>query len=404
MNDRIVVSGMGVFTALGLGVEENFKALSHCQTSFSDLSFLTTKYGNQYPFAEIKMSTEQLIDKAALPIQKAYTRTSAIGILALKEAFAQAGLTKSVKNKRIGLVNATTVGSMCEVEKYYYDFLAQDNSDNSFSDTIDCADCTHRIADYFHIKDNLTTISTACSSSANAIMLGARLLQSNMLDLAICGGTDALTRFTINGFSALKNIDRELCKPFSAHRNGLNLGEGAAYLILEKESACEQRGHTPLAILSGYANYNESFHPTAPNPEGEGAYHAMALALKKAQLIPSQINYINAHGTATLTNDESESNAMKKLFPEVPPFSSTKCYTGHTLAASGAVEAVFSILSLKHGCVYANLNFKAPIEPMGLIPQTAFVYNENMQNVMSNSFAFGGNNASLIFSKYVKND
>lgn len=400
MNDRIVVSGIGIFTALGLGVEENFKALSLCQTSFSELSFLNTKYANQYPFAEIKMSTSQLIDKAALPLQKSFTRTSAIGILALNEAFEQAGLSTLEKNKRIGLVNATTVGSMCEVEKYYYDFIAQKNSDNSFNDTIDCADCTHKIADYFHIKDYLTTISTACSSSANAIMLGARLLQNNMLDIAICGGTDALTRFTINGFSALKNIDKELCKPFSAHRNGLNLGEGAAYLILEKETSCLLRGRTPLAILSGYANYNESFHPTAPNPEGEGAFHAMELALKKAQLTPSQIHYINAHGTATLTNDESESNAMKKLFSEVPPFSSTKCYTGHTLAASGAVEAVYSILSLKHGCLYANLNFKTPIEPMRLVPQTVFAYKENIQNVMSNSFAFGGNNASLIFSKY----
>lgn len=404
MNDRVVVSGLGIFTALGSGVEENIKALSLCQTSFSELSFLNTKYGNQYPFAEIKMSTSQLIEKGALPLQKAFTRTSAIGILALKEAYKQAGLSSLGKSNRIGLVNATTVGSMCEVEKYYYDFIEQNNSDNSFSDTIDCADCTHKIADYFHIKDYLTTISTACSSSANAIMLGARLLQSNMLDFAICGGTDALTRFTINGFSALKNIDKELCKPFSAHRNGLNLGEGAAYLILEKESTCIQRGNTPLAILSGYANYNESFHPTAPNPEGEGAFHAMQMALKKAQLKPSQIDYINAHGTATLTNDESESNAMKKLFPIVPTFSSTKCYTGHTLAASGAVEAVYSILSLKYGCVYANLNFKAPIEPMGLIPQTNFAYKENIQNVMSNSFAFGGNNASLIFSKYAKND
>ncbi|MCC7031088.1 MAG: beta-ketoacyl-[acyl-carrier-protein] synthase family protein, partial [Chitinophagaceae bacterium] len=251
----------------------------------------------------------------------------------------------------------------------------------------------------FQVKDIVTTISTACSSSANAIMLGSRLVQQGHLDVAICGGTDALTRFTINGFNALKNIDKEVCKPFDAGRNGLNLGEGAAYLIIERAADCADRNHTPVAAIKGYCNFHESFHATAPNPEGEGAYQVMKRALLKAGLGANEIQYINAHGTATLTNDESESNAMKRLFQQVPAFSSTKCYTGHTLAAAGAVEAIYSLLALQHQCVYANLNFENPMLGSELMPQTIFEQ-KPLENVMSNSFAFGGNNASLIFSKY----
>jgi 3-oxoacyl-[acyl-carrier-protein] synthase-1 len=321
-----------------------------------------------------------------------------MGILAAQEAFQQARISAS-HPLRIGLINATTVGGMCEVEKYYFDILETPHLFAEYSDTIDCADCTHRIANHFQIKHFVTTISTACSSSANAIILGTRLVKQGIVDLAVCGGTDALTRFTINGFNALKNIDKNHCRPFDADRNGLNLGEGAAYVILERESTCLQRKAVPLARISGYGNYNEAFHPTAPNPEGQGAFEVMQRALLKANLSIQDIDYINAHGTATLTNDESESNAMKKLFGTLPRFSSTKGYTGHTLAAAGAVEAVFSINAIHNQCVYANLNFTTPMPDTMLIPQLSFEEHLQVQHVMSNSFAFGGNNASLIFSK-----
>ncbi|KXK41966.1 MAG: beta-ketoacyl synthase [Bacteroidetes bacterium OLB11] len=308
----------------------------------------------------------------------------------------------NIKNRsqyKVGLINATTVGSMCEVEKYYFEIFEHIDHFNDYAKTIDCADCTQQIADYFQLKDFITTISTACSSSANAIILGSRLLQRGIIDIAICGGTDALTKFTIDGFNALKNIDKKYCAPFDADRNGLNLGEGAAYVVLEKESHCLNRNHTPIARLAGYSNFNESFHPTAPNPKGEGAFQVMKKAIEKAKINKSEIDYINAHGTATLTNDESESNAMKRLFGDVPDFSSTKCYTGHTLGAAASIEAVFSILALQNQSVYANLNFKTPIEDSLLIPQLKFEH-KKLNYVMSNSFAFGGNNASLIFSIY----
>lgn len=394
--EPIVVSGAGIYTALGLGLSANFDALSKQQHGFSSLDFLPTIHASEFPFGEIKMSTADLAASVSHQWENGYTRTSLLGIKAIEEAYQQAGLHK-YPTLRVGLFNASTVGSMCEVEKYYFDLVNNSQANFILKNTIDCADCTHRIADFFGIHHYVTTISTACSSSANAIILGARMLAANKIDIAICGGTDALTRFTINGFNALKNIDKQFCKPFDADRNGLNLGEGAAYIILEKESQATKRQIKPMAKLSGYCNFNEAFHPTAPNPEGQGAYEVMKRALLKANLQTSQIDYINAHGTATLTNDESESNAMKRLFEKVPCFSSTKCYTGHTLAAAGAVEAIFSLLAIQHQCVYANLHFENVMPETGLIPQLEFSHTK-VQHVMSNSYAFGGNNASLIFS------
>jgi 3-oxoacyl-[acyl-carrier-protein] synthase-1 len=400
MKGRLIVSGRGIYTALGKGVEANNYALQSMQHGLSKLDYLKTIHANAFPFGEIKKSAEELILEAKLQDNKGFTRTSLLGIMALKEAYIQAKIPFS-NSLRIGIINATSVGGMCEVERYYFDVLDQVGDFSEYSDTIDCADCTHRIADYFGIKHYVTTISTACSSSANAIMLGARLIQKGIIDIAVCGGTDALTRFTINGFNSLKNIDKNHCRPFDANRNGLNLGEGAAYIILESEQSCRERGASPLVEFAGFSNFNEAFHPTAPNPEGEGAYQVMKLALEKAHLNPADIDYINAHGTATLTNDESESNAMKRLFPVLPKFGSTKCYTGHTLAAAGAIEAVFSIQSILKGAVYANLNFETPMPETGFIPQLNYESGLDIQHVMSNSFAFGGNNASLIFSKII---
>ena len=389
---------MGVYSALGKGIQNNFQKLTQSNHALSSIEFLDTIHKNQFPFGEIKKSTKDLKKDLEIAEHQIYTRTSLLGISAMQEALNHASI--EINNKyKIGLINATTVGSMCEVERFYDELLTNFNNYKSYADSIDCADCTQLIADYFKVKDFVTTISTACSSAANAIILGSRLIEHGILDIAICGGTDALTKFTINGFNALKNIDKNFCRPFDANRNGLNLGEGAAYIILERESNCLNRKHTPIASLVSYCNFNESFHPTAPNPQGEGAYQVMKRAIEKAKLKTTEIDYINSHGTATITNDESEANAMKRLFEKVPAFSSTKCYTGHTLGAAAAIEAVFSILALNNQAVYANLHFETPIEESLLVPQLKFE-KKQLKYVMSNSFAFGGNNASLIFSNY----
>ncbi len=193
------------------------------------------------------------------------------------------------------------------------------------------------------------------------------------------------------------------CRPCDRDRAGLNLGEGAAFLVLEGEEALigaggGTAGKKIYAELTGYCNTNDAFHPSALSAEGDGPYLAMRGALLSAGLNSSQIDFINTHGTATENNDEAESRAMVRLFGEPPPFVSTKSYTGHTLGASGAIEAVYSTLSLEHQEIYASLNFEQPIPGTGLRPVLAY-RQQPLQRVMSNSFGFGGNCTSLIFSK-----
>jgi 3-oxoacyl-[acyl-carrier-protein] synthase-1 len=232
------------------------------------------------------------------------------------------------------------------------------------------------------------------------LILGARLIQQGLVERAICGGCDAMSRFTVNGFLSLKNVDKSPCKPFDQNRMGLNLGEGAGYLMLEKESDAKARGANILAYFTGYANSNDAYHPTAPSPDGAGAYRTMQQALNKAGLQSDDINYINAHGTATTNNDASEGKAIERLFGiNAPYFSSTKPFTGHTLAAAGSIEAIFSIWALQEGQVFPNLNFKTQMEELQIKPAAILQQNITMNHVLSNSFGFGGNNVSLVFSK-----
>jgi 3-oxoacyl-[acyl-carrier-protein] synthase-1 len=247
------------------------------------------------------------------------------------------------------------------------------------------------------IRQNVTTISTACSSSANSIMLGARLIKNNRLKRALVGGTDALTRFTLNGFQALEILSQTGCRPFDLNRDGLTIGEGAAVLILESEEVADPS--RVVCEITGYANANEAFHATASSADGLGASLAMAGALDTAGLNPGDISYINAHGTGTDINDLSEGRAIRNVFgPGIPPVSSTKGFTGHTLGAAGAVEAVFSVLALQNQVLLPSLNFTVPMEELyfqPVITPAACL----LKHVMSNSFGFGGNNTSLIFTK-----
>jgi len=395
----IYITGIGIVSALGVGQTAQLDALRSGRTGLSRSAHLRSTHGSAFPFGEVPFSTDELMEMVSSREHLHPSRLQALGALALEEALRQAAPAPA--GFRQGLINATTVGGMTDIEDRYFDLIQPDHKedDEIWAAGLDCATGTEHLARQFGLTSFLTTISTACSSSANAIQYGARLLQQGLLDRAVCGGVDSLTRFTVNGFNSLKNLDRERCRPFDANRNGLNLGEGAAYLVLETEAGLKKTGSRPLAQVSGFSNFNEAFHPTAPSPEGMGAYEAMKRAIERAGLQPGDISYINAHGTATINNDESEGRAIRRLFgDEVPPFSSTKVYTGHTLAASGAIEAVFSVLNLLNQEIYPALHFGQPMEGIGLIPLQEYK-KTSLQHILSNSFGFGGNNASLIFSR-----
>jgi 3-oxoacyl-(acyl-carrier-protein) synthase len=400
MADRIVVSAIGIVSALGIGKAANWQHLLDRQSGLRNPLLLQTAYAKEYLMGEVRLSDDELSAMLGLPSgNNGYTRTALLAMVAIQELIQQAG-TDTIQQDSLAFINANTVGGMCSVENMYLEFIKEHTEDKytKYIDTLDCAESTLNIAKHFGLKAFMATISTACSSSANALLLGSRMIQQGLVKRAICGGCDALSRFTVNGFASLKNVSKEACKPFDRDRIGLNLGEGAGYLLLEKEEDAIARGADIIAIFSGYSNSNDAYHPTAPSPDGSAAYRTMERALKKAKLQSTDIDYINAHGTATDTNDAAESKAIEKMFGNSVPFSSTKPYTGHTLAAAGAIEAIFSIWALQNDVVLPNLNFTTGIEDVSVRPATD-ITNKPLKHVLSNSFGFGGNNVSLVFSK-----
>lgn len=391
---RIAITGIGVATAIGTKPDEVLHAIKNKTHGLAPVSLFETKH--RLPVAEVKLTNAQLYKKLGIA-NKTLSRTAILGILAASHALRDAQLD-DVGNLKIGVISSTSTGGMDLTENFYHQFMT-DNRKGRLRHVVshDCADSTLRIADYCNIRHFSTTISTACSSAANAIISGARLIENGFLDYALVGGTDALCKFTLNGFSALMILDKNPCRPFDASRAGLNLGEGAGFLLLQPEKNLHR---APYCYLSGYANANDAFHQTATSANGEGAFLSMGKALTKSKLQPNEIDYINIHGTGTQNNDTSEGAALSRIFGEkIPAFSSTKPFTGHTLAAAGGIEAVLSVLSVHKGVVFPNLNFQNPMENTTLIPETEFMENMDIRHVMSNSFGFGGNSSTLIFSK-----
>lgn len=396
MTETLVVTGMGIISGLGMGKQQTLDALFAENTAVGSVTYLQTCH-TDIPVAEIHMSDDEMKAILNIPPKKAITRTPLMAILAAKEAIQQAKL-QECKQKRIAFVNGTTVGGMDKTEQFYQDFLTNDNN-KEYIATHDCGSGTDDVADYFGLFDMTTTISTACSSAINALILGANLIKTGKVDAAVVGGTECLSKFHLNGFNSLMILDKEQCKPFSQNHVGLNLGEGAAYLVLEKASDAKQRNATPLCALSGYANFCDAFHQTATSPNGDGPYLAMQGALADANLLPSDIDYISAHGTGTGNNDTTEGIAITRVFGEhIPDFSSTKAFTGHTTSAAGSVEAVISILALQNNFIPANLNFSAHMDDVAIMPVTK-TKQKKLHHVMNNSFGFGGNDSSCIFSK-----
>ena len=400
MSDRIFITGYGVITSIGKNKEENFQSLIQRRCGFGTLDFLDTIHKNDLPACEIKLSDKQLCEFAGVEPGLGHTRTALLAIIAVREAIASAALTDSQKRKA-ALLSATTTGGIRELEAFYYELQdpAQHGPFEIFVDTANPGEHTERIAEELGITGYLGTVSTACSSSANTIMLGAQLIKNGEVDTAICGGAEALSKFTINGFNSLMILDREHCRPFDSTRKGLNLGEGAAYLVLESESKVNREGKKVLAELKGYGNTNDAFHQTASSPDGAGAFLAMQLALQVGAIAPESISYINTHGTATENNDLSEGLAIEKLFSSgVPKFSSTKPYTGHTLAAAGAIEAAYCLMALKERVIFPNVNFNNQMPELSITPELELIKDVQLNYILSNSFGFGGNVSSLLFA------
>ena len=394
MTDPIYITGTGVVSAIGLGKAATLEALLTNRSGVGQLRYLKTEH-KEFPVGEVKLTDAEMRERLGIPQDAVTTRTALMGMLALGEALDEARLTPDMLPK-VGFISGTTVGGMDMSEQYYLDYLNGD-AHKEYISVYDCGSCSEMTAGHFGRFAFATTLATACSSAANAVIQGANMIRCGEADIVVVGGSECITKFHLNGFNSLMILDTEPCRPFDATRHGLNLGEGAAYLVLESAESAKRRGVAPQALLSGYGNACDAYHQTASSPDGEGAYRAMREALALAGLQPSDIDYINAHGTGTPNNDVSESQAMMRLFEgKVPPVSSTKPFTGHTTSASGSIEAVFCILALQHGFLPVNLNWSQPMDD-GIVP-VAKPEKKTLKHVLCNAFGFGGNDSSLLLS------
>ena len=396
MYKQIYITGLGAVSAVGNNVEECFLSLKQKQSGIGAIDLLSTNLKGSFSAGEIKLTNIELCKRLGISEKKAdlFPRTALLGMAAAKEAADDAEIDLSDKHLKTGLISATTTGGMDITETK----INSGTKNYNYIHTHPSGDSTNKIASYLGLNGYRTTISTACSSGANSIIHGIRLIRHGIIDRAIVGGTDALTKFTLNGFNSLMILDKNPCKPFDEERKGLNLGEAAGFIVIESEKSLKNKSKQAYCKISGFANANDAFHQTASSPKGDGAYNAMNQALTMSGLLPEDIDYINAHGTGTKNNDLTEGKAILRLFgDQIPKFSSTKAFTGHTLGASAAIEAIFSCLSIVKGIVYPNLNFEHPISDINIKPEVE-ISDEEIKNVISNSFGFGGNNTSLIFS------
>jgi 3-oxoacyl-[acyl-carrier-protein] synthase II len=329
------------------------------------------------------------------------SRSDALALVAAAEAVAQSGADVSGGGAYIGESACGTLTS----EALYVD--ARRRADTADHDRLDLgpilvhegANTLDRLADVFGLQGPTLSFMTACSSAANAIGLAADVIRTGRCDVMLAGGADSLSRIAFNGFCSLKVVSPDGPRPFDRERQGMMVGEGAGVLVLESIERARTRGAKILGCVSGYGHSCDAHHLTAPHPEGKGAVAAMREAVSMAGVQPSDIGYINAHGTATLDNDKTEARAIHEVFSDAPvPVSSTKRYMGHTLAAAGGLEAVVALWALDRQALPANLGLRDALEDAKLDLVTTTREAPGLRHVLSNSFGFGGNNAALVFT------
>ncbi len=387
-----VVTGLGIIAAPGRGVPEIWRAISTNARALKPLSLFESPRHGQLPVGEVGGD----LIKIGAPL--AGSRGDKLGWIAATDAIASAGLDLPRNAARTGIVMGSSVGGSFDSERFLNALIKRGQMRARPTRFHECASTVDLIAGRLGLCGPGVTLATACSSGALAIATAAEMIQAGEADIMLAGGADSLSRMTWGGFHALLLVDANGCRPFDAARAGMSLGEGAAMLVLESEESARRRDATILARLTGWGASADAHHATAPHPQGEGAASAMRSALSRAGLEPAAIQYVNAHGTGTRDNDLAEGRALNSVFAgNVPPFSSTKGFFGHALAASGAIEALVCVEALRRQEMPPNPGFTTPDPAIGLSPLTE-LRRAPLRHLMSNSFGFGGNNAVLVFS------
>ena len=386
---NVVVSGIGAISAAGNDVQTNL-----------DNMLATTRTPSTAPTifeCDFNKPVFECAPDLNLDENLRSERTLALAMKSLDEALSDANLADSdLAGPKIGVALGSTVACMLNSMDFYSDVRAGNLPDLSPLNTYLHGDLSERVAAKLGATGPRATIANACSSGANAITMAFSWLKAGLCDIVVAGGADELSLIPYCGFNSLQIMGSEPCTPFDADRKGLTLGEGAGILILETESSAKHRGIIPKAVLAACGCASDAHHLTGPHPEGEGLKRAVAQAMNSADVSPVQVDYINAHGTATPDNDRIEGSALFDIFGDSLRYSSTKYYTGHTLAAAGAIEAALCVAGLNRG-VFPGTPLKTP-DPNIPIPPNSTSIPHNGGFVLSTSMAFGGTCVALLFA------
>jgi 3-oxoacyl-[acyl-carrier-protein] synthase II len=401
-NTDVIVTGMGIVCAIGEDKDSFWHALSHGKCGIGpvdlfDVSGYRSRIGGQVRNVDFysRLSAKEC---------RRLGRCATLGLWAAHEAMeATRIMERDIPPERIGVVLGAGAGGVFEAEQYRRKlYEGRVNLRPSSLMPFPACNLSDAIANLHGFHGPRSTIATACSSSATAIGYGAALIRSGRADVIIAGGSESLSELTFSGFNSLRSVDRTTCRPFDRNREGLVLGESGSILVLESQRLADAHGIAGYARVLGYGICADAYHMTSPDPQGEGAEKSMLNALNNAAIAPEAVDYINAHGTGTPVNDKVETLAIKRLFGKRAhsiPVSSIKSALGHCLGAAGGVEAIATVLALRHGVLPPTLNYQEPDPDCDLdyVPNEARV--GNIQVALSNSFAFGGNNTTLVFEK-----
>ncbi len=391
-NSGIKITGIGCICSAGSNVGECMQSMYAGKRNPVTNSRIKTNLKTRFPVFEI---SSRIIEELEQPEDS--TLTNIFLLKAVKEALEQAGLSTSyINSKKIGVCIGTTVGCTLNNEKFYREYKNGDKPDIQTVKKYLNNNPAKFISKRYNLTGPVTTLSNACSSGTDAIGLAKLWVENGLCDIAIAGGTDELSRIPYLGFSSMQITSKKPCRPFDKNRDGLNLGEGAGIIIFESDKTYRLRDAVPLAEVIGYGCFSDAYHPTAPHPEGKGLKKAISSALRN--LDASKIGFVNAHGTSTPNNDETEGKVISEIYSKDIPVVSTKAYTGHTLGASGGIEAVFTVQSLIDQNLMSTAGFSEPDENCRITPTTENI-SINTQYAISHSLAFGGSNSALLIRR-----
>jgi 3-oxoacyl-[acyl-carrier-protein] synthase II len=403
MRKRVVITGLGVISAVGNSVPEFWDSLIEGKEGTKGITvFDPSSY-------RIKIAAEVSgLDPGSHFSKKEIRRLSRcdqFGIIGFREAWKSARLDQSpVDKRRTGVVLGAGSGGILSVEKYFRDFYQGSGRPSpSLLVSYSLATTTDLIAMEAHLKGPRSTTATVCSSSSVSMGVAYEMIQMGLADVMVSGGSDSLCEVSFSGFSSLKLVDPESCKPFDKRRQGLVIGEGAGILILEELEHAARRDAPILSEFLGYGICADAYHLTSPEPNGEGVERVIKIALDHAGVDPDEVDTINAHGTATPFNDIAETRGIKRVFGgragEIP-ISGIKSMVGHCLGSAGGIEAAATTLTLKNGIVPPTIHYEVPDPLCDLNYTPNHSIKKDVRVAISNSFAFGGNNACLVFGKY----